>query len=169
MVSVKTLGILSIVTLALSPIISPIPGVLMFMATGFVYLGQRTNSPGLDIPLIHQLSAQAKTIIEEQKTPLEQITDSEKENDTIIDDQGEKIVIIEKKTLYKKEMSFDDSRKYNLTNVNCIDDCISFEAPKVKNHYDAGHKKCSVCNKWLITAETNCPCCSSRLRIKTDN
>ena len=84
-----------------------------------------------------------------------------------MDDQGDKIIIHEKKTIYKKDMSYEDCRKYNLKNVNCIGDCLSFSAPKTKNHYNEGHKKCSVCDIWLNYDEgVNCPCCSSLLRTK---
>ena len=76
----------------------------------------------------------------------------------------DKIVIIEKKTLYKKDMSYDQFREYGLKNVNCVKDCVSFKAPTVKNHYKEGHKHCILCNVWMIVNERNCPCCSSELR-----
>lgn len=139
--SLKTLGILTIVAFILSPIISPIPGILLIISMGFLWLS-------------------------EQSKPVEINEESieEKENDTTITDLGDKVVIIEKKTIYKKEMSYEDCRKYSLKNVNCIGDCKSFEAPKVQNHYNEGHKHCMICKKWLITDDRNCPCCSSELR-----
>jgi len=139
----KGLIILAFIAFLFSPFISPIPGILLFISAGFCWLSQAAQS-----------------------TENDKVGEEVKENETIINDLGDKIVIIEKKTLYKKDMTYKEFREYGLKNVNCVGDCVSFEAPKAKNHYDMGHKKCSICNKWLITKELNCPCCSSLLRSK---
>lgn len=155
--NLKTLGILTVVAFLFFPLISPIPGILLLVSMVFVYLSQiKSPESGLDIPLIRNLG-QIK-----EDNPKEE----EKENDINISDLGDKVIIIEKKTLYKKDMSYEDCRKYNLKNVNCIGDCKSFEAEKTQNHYKEGHKHCMLCKKWLITDDRNCPCCSSELRNK---
>lgn len=156
--NLKTLGILTIIAVILFPIISPFPAILLMITMVFVYLSQiKGPEQGLNVPSIVALGKNEETIEEQIE---------EKENEIIIEDLGDKIVIREKKTIVKKDMTFEDSRKYNLRNVNCIKDCISFEAPKVKNHYKEGHKHCIMCNVWMIVDDRNCPCCSSELRTK---
>lgn len=140
--TLKTLGILTVVAFILSPIISPIPGVILIISMGFLWLSKQNNPENIA-----------------------EFQEEEKENDTIITDLEDKIIIIEKKTLYKKDMSYADCRKYNLKNVNCIGDCKSFEASKTKHHYKDGHKHCTLCNVWMIVDKVNCPCCSSKLRV----
>jgi len=152
--SLKTLGILTVIAFIFFPIISPIPGILLLVSMVFIYLSQiKTPDSGLDIPLIRDLGN--KEIIQE-----------EKENETTINDEGDKYIIYEKKTLYKENISYEDARKYNLKNTNCIDICGAYEAPTTKNHYDEGHKHCIMCSKWLIGDSINCPCCSSKLRTQ---
>jgi len=157
--SLKTLGILTVIAFILFPVISIIPGILLIIAMGFVYLSQ-IKSPEMDLPLIRHLSQ-----VNQEDSPKEE----EKENDVNITDLGDKVVIIEKKTLYKNDMSFEDCRKYNLKNVNCIGDCKSFEVDKTKNHYKEGHKHCMICKVWMEVDDRNCPCCSSELRVNSIN
>ena len=143
--TVKRLGILSLIAFLFSPIISPIPGILLIVSMGFLWLSQ-------------ELSSSAE--IEEEITP------EEDKNETEVIDRGDHVVIIEKKVIKKTDLSFEDLRKYNLKNVNCIDVCGAYEAQKTKNHYAAGDKHCMLCNKWLAVESINCPCCSSKLRTK---
>jgi len=141
--TVKRLGILTIIAFILSPVISPFPGILLFISMSFLWLSQQMNK-----------SAEITEEITEDK------------NETEVIDRGDHIVIIEKKIIKKSNLSFEDLRKYNLKNVNCIDICGAYEAPKTRNHYSAGHKHCIMCDKWLIVDSINCPCCSSKLRTK---
>jgi len=154
--NLKTLGILCIIAFFFFPIISVIPGILLLVTMGFVYLSQ-IKSAEMDLPLIKNLSK-----VNKEDSP------KEEENDLNITDYGDKYIILEKKTLYKKDISYEDARKYNLKNTNCIDICGAYEAPLTKNHYDENHKHCLICNKWLITDEINCMCCSSKLRVSKD-
>lgn len=142
--TVKRLGILTIIAFILSPVISPFPGILLFISMSFLWLSQQNKN--------------SAEIVEE--------TPEEDKNETEIIDRGDHIVIIEKKVIKKTDLSFEDLRKYNLKNVNCIDICGAYEAPKTKNHYREGHKHCIMCEKWLMVDSINCPCCSSKLRTK---
>jgi len=142
--SLKTLTILTVLAFLLSPIITIVPGLLLLLSIGFLWVSQACKN-GIENPA---------EIIEEE------------ENKTDIIDKDDKIIIIEKKTIYKKDLTFDDFRKYGLKNTSCVGDCVSFEAAQTKNHYKLDHKHCMICDKWLVTQEQNCPCCSAELRTK---
>jgi len=139
--SLKRLGILTIIAFLFSPIISPIPGVLLIISMGFIWLSKQINPAEIN---------------------------KEIQDKTEVINRGDHIIIIERKVIKKEDLTFDELRKYNLKNVNCINICGAFEAHKTKNHLDEGHKHCLICKKWLITDEINCICCSSKLRIKTE-
>ena len=149
--TVNKLAILTVVAFVFSPIISPLPGFILLVSTGCLWVSQQFEK-------ISRESAGEEVAGEEVQ--------EFKENETIINDIGDKIVIIEKKTILKKDITYEEAVKYNIKNVNCIGDCNSFEAPKVRNHYGSGHKHCMICNKWMIVDSINCPCCSSKLRTK---
>jgi len=144
--SFKTLTILTVLAFLLSPLITIVPGILLLFGIAFMWISEIS-----------------KGISKSLETTAEII---EEENDTNIKDLGDKIVIHEKKTIYKKDLTFADFQKYGLKNTSCINICGAFEAAKTKDHYKLDHRHCMICKKWLVTDEINCPCCSSELRTK---
>jgi len=142
--TVKKLSILTVITFLFSPIISPWPGLILLISTAFLWLSEQIN-----------------------KIPGEEVCGEEEDkNESEVTDRGDHIVIIEKRVINKKDLTYDDFRKYGIKNINCVKDCISFKAPDIKNHYKADHKHCLVCNIWMLYNESNnCPCCSSALRV----
>jgi len=161
--TLKRLGIITIIAFLFSPLISPIPGILLAISMGFLWLSEQLNKSREDITIgeIGE-NIEHETINE----IMDEVTPEEDKNENDVVDRGDHIVIIEKKVLKKVDLSFEDLRKYNLKNVNCIDICGAYEAEKTKNHYDEDHKHCLICKKWLNVDSINCPCCSSKLRTK---
>lgn len=113
----------------------------------------------MDLPLIDDLGNKGNVIPEE-------IGDIEQEDFTEIEDLGDSYIINERKTIKKKEISYDDAKRFGLQNINCVGDCLSFSAPTVKNRYESGQKHCLICKIWINYDDgRNCPCCSSELRV----
>lgn len=156
MPSLKTLGILTVLAFIFFPLISIVPGILLLATIIFISLSRIKLSPaGLDMPLITELGE--NVIIQEE---------SLQEDHIDIEDNGESYTIYEKKTIQKKDISFEDARRYNLMNTNCLDICGAYEADKTKNRYKENQKHCMICKKWLnYDKSDSCPCCSSILRV----
>ena len=51
----------------------------------------------------------------------------------------------------------------------CKGVCIRHKAPMMANslRYSTGQRRCTQCDIFFITDNTNCVCCSSRLRYKS--
>ena len=46
--------------------------------------------------------------------------------------------------------------------------CEYQKSPSIKNNlYKMGHKRCSLCTLFFVTDEIRCPCCKTRLRVKS--
>jgi len=84
--TVKRLGILTVIAFLLSPLISPIPGILLFISMSFLWLSQLNNN--------------SAEISEEEP-------EADK-NETEVVDRGDHIVIIEKKVIKKADLSFEE-------------------------------------------------------------
>ncbi len=48
----------------------------------------------------------------------------------------------------------------------CSKHAIKKPSTKSVGRYESGHKRCSICEVYLIWAGRNCPCCGTALRAK---
>jgi len=57
--------------------------------------------------------------------------------------------------------------------MHCKGICLKYLAKKPESkksgHYELGHKRCSICEVYLIWDGRNCPCCGTALRKKPRN
>lgn len=153
--------ILLIITLILSPFITPFPALFVFIGLCFYALSKAFSSPP-----DYDVEKSLNNIL--QPTSKETIEKEEETGDKLdVIEENDRIIVTEVRTIMKKDLTYADFRKYNIKNINCVKDCISFKAPRVSgNKYDAGHKKCTICDIWIKFDGVNCPCCSSLLRTR---
>lgn len=158
-ITISLLTVLLIITLLLSPFITPFPALFLFLGLCFYLLGQAFKSSPEEK---RELEKSLQENIFNQKAEIEE----EEYNKINVIENEDHIIVTETRKIMKKDLTYSDFQKYNVKNANCIKDCISFKAPSVKNNYEAGHKKCTVCDIWLKIQGKNCPCCSSLLKMK---
>jgi hypothetical protein len=54
--------------------------------------------------------------------------------------------------------------------MQCNGTCSKYSVKKIiprnVGHYESGHKRCSICEIFIIWDGKKCPCCSCKLRSK---
>jgi hypothetical protein len=51
----------------------------------------------------------------------------------------------------------------------CSQYAVKKPIEKKTGRYESGHKRCSVCEIYIVWPERNCPCCGIALRAKPRN
>ncbi|MDH3488504.1 MAG: hypothetical protein OEL82_10760 [Nitrosopumilus sp.] len=50
----------------------------------------------------------------------------------------------------------------------CVGKCKEFEVQRsnMGKRYELGHKRCQMCDQWILYDGVWCPCCHNRLRAR---